>query len=1123
MGGTDERHALAGWRWRLALAGVRCSCSSAALPARRACTLRAGRRRCCWRSRPAGAGGARSCWLLRRRWRCWASAAPAGAPALRLAEALPAALEGRDLVRHRHRRQPAAGRARTGCAFASRSSSAALAGEPVAVPRLLSLGWYRGFHEDARAVAAAARAARRPALALTVRLRRPHGNLNPHGFDYELQLFEQGVRATGYVRDAPARSALDDAAGHPVERLRQRVRDAHRAAWPTAAPPACWRRWRWATRRRSSARTGSCSATPACAPDVDQRAARHDVRLAGRRCWSARLWRRSAARDAAAAGAAGRALGRPGGGLRLRGVLRLGRAGAAHGVDARHRGAAAQRSGCAGPGRWCCWRAAVVVTLIDPWALLQPGFWLSFVAVGLLMASEPVHGDRRERRRRLRAAGRGSAWRAAVRGGLRTQLVATLGLAPLTLVFFQQVSLVGFVANLVAIPLVTLVITPLALLGALLPPLWTLAAWVRAAAWRVAGLAGRAGRWRCGRAAAPAWAQAGGAAGGALLVLPLPWRLRAAGAAAGAAAAGAAASSARPTGRFELVAVDVGQGTRGAGAHARPPAGLRRRPAVLARQRRRPARAAAAAARARRDAHRPAGAQPPRHRPRRRRRARCSRRCRSPSCSSSLEPGHPLLAQAPRHTRAARPASAGSGTACASRCCTRAARRLHGTALQAEHAVVRAARQRRAAAQRAADRRHRARAGGGAASAACGEALRSDVLLVPHHGSRTSSTRGLPRRRAAARGRVPGRATATASAIRPPDVRGALPRARHRIVVDSPSCGAWRWRRPTQRSRQRGDAAQPALLAPTLLAPSAPPHRPRWRGRCGLEFATPACEETLPMRPSFDEMQATRTTVREHYRGYDRWLAQQPRDVMQSRREEAEMIFRRVGITFAVYGAKDEDGAGTERLIPFDLIPRVIPAHEWARAWKRAWRQRVTALNRFIHDVYHEPGDPQAGIVPGRADLQERAVPPRDDGRGRAGRHLLAHRRHRHRARRQRRRQRQLLRARGQPARAQRRELHAREPQDDDAAVPRAVQPAPRRAGRALPRPAARDAARRGAGRRSTSRPWWCSRRACTTAPTSSTPSWRSRWASSWSRGRTCSSRTTSSTCAPRRARSAST
>lgn len=117
------------------------------------------------------------------------------------------------------------------------------------------------------------------------------------------------------------------------------------------------------------------------------------------------------------------------------------------------------------------------------------------------------------------------------------------------------------------------------------------------------------------------------------------------------------------------------------------------------------------------------------------------------------------------------------------------------------------------------------------------------------------------------------------------------------------------------------------------------------------------------MRPSFDEMQATSTHVREHYRVYDRWLAQQPRDVMRSRREEAEMIFRRVGITFAVYGAKDEDGSGTERLIPFDLIPRVIPAHEWGEM-EKGLTQRVTALNRFIHDVYHEQEIVRAGIVP---------------------------------------------------------------------------------------------------------------------------------------------------------------
>ncbi len=66
------------------------------------------------------------------------------------------------------------------------------------------------------------------------------------------------------------------------------------------------------------------------------------------------------------------------------------------------------------------------------------------------------------------------------------------------------------------------------------------------------------------------------------------------------------------------------------------------------------------------------------------------------------------------------------------------------------------------------------------------------------------------------------------------------------------------------------------------------------------------------MRPSFDEMHATAAQVRDHYQTYDRWLAQQPGDMMRARREEAEVIFRRVGITFAVYGDKDS-GEGTER------------------------------------------------------------------------------------------------------------------------------------------------------------------------------------------------------------------
>ena len=100
--------------------------------------------------------------------------------------------------------------------------------------------------------------------------------------------------------------------------------------------------------------------------------------------------------------------------------------------------------------------AAVVVTgVLDPWALMQPGFWLSFVAVGLLMGSEPVAGAAPK----IRRPGHGArGLLVALRAGLRTQVVASIGLAPLSMLFFQQVSLVGFVANLLAIPLVTLAI-----------------------------------------------------------------------------------------------------------------------------------------------------------------------------------------------------------------------------------------------------------------------------------------------------------------------------------------------------------------------------------------------------------------------------------------------------------------------------------------------------------------------------------------------------------------------------------------------------------------------------------------------------------------------------------------
>lgn len=117
----------------------------------------------------------------------------------------------------------------------------------------------------------------------------------------------------------------------------------------------------------------------------------------------------------------------------------------------------------------------------------------------------------------------------------------------------------------------------------------------------------------------------------------------------------------------------------------------------------------------------------------------------------------------------------------------------------------------------------------------------------------------------------------------------------------------------------------------------------------------------------FDEMYAMLpfdgSDVRAHYKAYAQWLARQPQATMQARQAEAEMIFRRVGITFAVYGDKDESGAGTERLIPFDLIPRIIPSHEWQRM-QQGLVQRVSALNRFIADVYNGQDILRAGIVP---------------------------------------------------------------------------------------------------------------------------------------------------------------
>jgi uncharacterized circularly permuted ATP-grasp superfamily protein len=121
-------------------------------------------------------------------------------------------------------------------------------------------------------------------------------------------------------------------------------------------------------------------------------------------------------------------------------------------------------------------------------------------------------------------------------------------------------------------------------------------------------------------------------------------------------------------------------------------------------------------------------------------------------------------------------------------------------------------------------------------------------------------------------------------------------------------------------------------------------------------------------KPMFNEMYLPGGTVREHYAPLAEWLATMPPERVAEKRREADLLFHRVGITFAVYG--DEQGA--ERLIPFDTIPRVIPRSEWD-VLERGLKQRVSALNRFLHDIYHGQEILKAGVVPAEQVLANEA------------------------------------------------------------------------------------------------------------------------------------------------------
>ncbi|TMH54292.1 MAG: circularly permuted type 2 ATP-grasp protein [Betaproteobacteria bacterium] len=109
----------------------------------------------------------------------------------------------------------------------------------------------------------------------------------------------------------------------------------------------------------------------------------------------------------------------------------------------------------------------------------------------------------------------------------------------------------------------------------------------------------------------------------------------------------------------------------------------------------------------------------------------------------------------------------------------------------------------------------------------------------------------------------------------------------------------------------------------------------------------------------YDEMSSAEGAPRPHYQGFSDWLKRTPVDQIAQKREEAERAFHRIGITFAVYG----ENGGTERLIPFDIVPRIIPASEW-RTLERGLKQRVHALNLFLDDIYHDQSILKAGVIP---------------------------------------------------------------------------------------------------------------------------------------------------------------
>jgi uncharacterized circularly permuted ATP-grasp superfamily protein len=125
----------------------------------------------------------------------------------------------------------------------------------------------------------------------------------------------------------------------------------------------------------------------------------------------------------------------------------------------------------------------------------------------------------------------------------------------------------------------------------------------------------------------------------------------------------------------------------------------------------------------------------------------------------------------------------------------------------------------------------------------------------------------------------------------------------------------------------------------------------------------------------FDEMSGSGDAVRPAYAELSQWLGEVKPDVLEFRRREAELFFRRIGITFAVHG----DPEAQERLIPFDIIPRIISAVEW-KLLQRGLEQRVNAINAYIKDVYGRREILKAGVIPEDLVFQNPVFRPEMNG-----------------------------------------------------------------------------------------------------------------------------------------------